>query len=283
MIREKLIKNVWWNGLILLLLLACGLLEMPTSTSAPPTLTSIPLTSTPIPTMSTPIPPTTPPTSPTANVQVEKARAFAAPILAAIADSLPNFEDDFSNTGKGWNIWFMPKDGDGIGVGVIQDGVGRLEITDRTDAVTNAVGAFDNENLNHNDFVMQVDVRFLEGDNTTRAVIIFHISGESNHFDVELSFLDNRWGVQKHWAKNYQVDIAEGRDVSPVGEWTRVLIVARGTQVAVYINENPIAYFDDLDFKVPGHTSIQCQSVAKAVCEYDNVRFWDLAKVPGLP
>jgi len=36
--------------------------------------------------------------------QAEQARAFAEPILAAIANRLPDFEDDFSTPGSGW-IW----------------------------------------------------------------------------------------------------------------------------------------------------------------------------------
>ena len=264
--REKLIKTIGWIGLILLLLLACSLLEMPISTPAPPTLT-------PIPSTSTPIPPTAAPASPTANLQVEQASAFADPILSIIANYSPHFEDDFSTRNKGWEtrIWFKPD----IGSATIQDGVARLEVID-------SIGAFDNENINSKDFVLQLDVRFLEGDDTTTAVIIFHISGEHHHFDVELSSFNRRWVVRKLWGEGVQMDFVEGI-ASLTGKWMQIQIVARRTQLAVYLDGKPIAYVEDANFDNPGHTSLQCQTITKAVCEFDNVRFWNLAKVSELP
>ncbi|MEK7328935.1 MAG: hypothetical protein AAB217_27130 [Chloroflexota bacterium] len=52
---------------------------------------------------------------------------------------------------------------------------------------------------------------------------------------------------------------------------------------AVYLNGTPVAYFEDADFDTSGNTMLGCQSLGQAVCEFDNVKFWNLANVPGLP
>ncbi len=67
---------------------------------------------------------------------------------------------------------------------------------------------------------------------------------------------------------------------------TLLMIVARGTQGAVYLNGIPAAYFNDPDFDVKGYTFLFCEARdpdRRGVCEFDNVKLWDLANVSGLP
>jgi len=62
------------------------------------------------------------------------------------------------------------------------------------------------------------------------------------------------------------------------------MIVARGPQAAVYLNGTPIAYLKDADFdRRSDQTVLHCESILQAVCEFDNVQFWNLDNVPGLP
>lgn len=44
----------------------------------------------------------------------------------------------------------------------------------------------------------------------------------------------------------------------------------------------PVAYLDDLDFDTSGGTGLFCNSLGQAACEFDTVKFWNLANVPGL-
>lgn len=274
-------KNVWWMGVVLLLLLGCSYLGAPISTPVPPTATSIPPTSTPIPFTATQIPAaatsislTVPPRpTPTLNAVAEQAKAFADPILAAIANYPPYFEDDFSTNNKGWRIGGEQKERSAI-----VDGVARL-------IVTNNFTALDHERLNRKDFVLQIDARMVEGDHSTTLVPIFHLVGAYHHFNIELSSAKGHWIVRKLWGDpiNQQTDFVKGWGVRPKGEWTRLTVVARGPRVAVYLNESPVAYFEDADFDRDGSNEFQCITVTEAVCEYDNVRFWSLAKIPGLP
>jgi hypothetical protein len=289
-------KYLLFIGLVLFSLVACGTLSIPATQLMPTTTPVQPIRTAPLPTQtatpiqptSTTIPPTVPPETPTTtNVQVEQASAFADPILTVIANYPPHFEDDFSTSDKGWEIWLLTKEGSAIkqdgatrskeGFASIQDGVARSEVID-------SKAHFDNANLNRKDFVLQMDIRFMEGDSSTTSVVHFHVVGAEYWFSVELSSFTGYWGVSKKWGENQQTDFNVDRgNVNPIGEWMQVMVVARGPRAAVYLNGEPVAYFEDADFDRLGHISLTCNSITQAVCEFDNVEFWDLAKVPGLP
>jgi hypothetical protein len=270
---KDLMKNIWWNGVILLLLLGCSLLGMPASTPVSPTSIPIPSTSTLIPSTSTPILTTVPPATPTTtSVQVEQARAFAEPILQAIANRKPDFADDYSTADKGWIGGNLEQNESAV----VQNGVARLEVKEMDVSIGNQA-------LNRKDFILNVDARVAEGDKATHLIVNFHnLSGEY-WFYVVVNSAGSTWNVDKRLA-GQQTNLASGQgNVSPFGEPTRITIVARGPRAAVYLNGKPVAYFEDADFDTPGNTFLFCESLGLAVCEFDNVEFWDLTKVPGLP
>ncbi|HKZ70391.1 MAG TPA: hypothetical protein VJ020_09945, partial [Anaerolineales bacterium] len=206
------------------------------------------------------------------DAMAEQARAFAEPILQAIADRKPNFEDDFSTAGKGWVGGNLEQNE----LAVVQNGVARLEVKEKD-------VSFGNEALNRKDFVLQVDARVAEGDKATQLIVNFHnLSGEY-WFYVVVNSAGNTWLSDKHMPGD-QRNLANGSgNVSPFGETTRIMIVARGPRAAVYLNDTPVAYFEDADFDTSGGTGLFCQSIRQAVCEFDNVKFWNLNNVPGLP
>ena len=74
---------------------------------------------------------------------------FAGPILAAIADLPPTFQDDFSAGSAGW----QSEDWCGNNIAYVQ---GELVITE--------CRAW-RPNINYDDFVIKFDVRFLPGAN----------------------------------------------------------------------------------------------------------------------
>ena len=252
-------RNYWGIGLSSLLLLGCSLLGK--------------LTPTPILPISTSIPPTLPPASPIAtNVQVEQARSFAEPILQAITSRKSDFADDFSNNDKGWSGGNL-QPGESF---VIQNGVARLTVNDKD--VT--IGS---EALNRKDFVLQLDARVAEGDKATQLIVNFHNLSSEYWFYVVVNSAGNAWLVDKNVPAD-QCNLANGiGNVSPFGEFTQIMIIARGSRAAIYLNGTPVSYFDDADFDTSGGTGLFCQSLGQAICEFDNVEFWDLTKVPGLP
>jgi hypothetical protein len=182
-----------------------------------------------------------------------------------------DYADDFSTAGKGWGIGGEPKEGSAI-----QGGVARLRVND-------GIASFGNEALNRKDFVLQVDARVAEGDKATQLIVNFHnLSGEY-WFYLVVNSAGNTWLVDKRLA-GQQPNLAGGQgNVSPFGETTRIMIVARGPRAAIYLNGTPAAYFEDADFDTSGGTGLFCQSLGQAVCEFDNVKFWNLNNVPGLP
>jgi hypothetical protein len=202
----------------------------------------------------------------------EQARAFAEPILQAIADRKPNFEDDFSTAGKGWVGGNLEQNE----LAVVQNGVARLEVKEKD-------VSFGNEALNRKDFVLQLDARVAEGDKATQLIVNFHGLSSEYWFYVVVHSAGNTWLVDKH-VPGDQRNLANGSgDVSPFGETTRIIIVARGPRAAIYLNGTPAAYFEDADFDTSGGTGLFCQSLGQAVCEFDNVKFWNLNNVSGLP
>ena len=71
--------------------------------------------------------------------------------------------------------------------------------------------------------------------------------------------------------------------VSPIGEMTHVVIVARGPQLALYLESVPVAYVRDQVLDVPHDTWFNGEGQPDQVCEFDNVKAWNLDNVPGLP
>ena len=57
-------------------------------------------------------------------------------------------------------------------------------------------------------------------------------------------------------------------------------IVARGSRTAIYFNGMPIAYIEDDNFDTSGKTLLMCASTSQTVCEFDNVKFWDISDLP---
>jgi Tol biopolymer transport system component/predicted Ser/Thr protein kinase len=205
----------------------------------------------------------------------DQARAFAEPILQAIADRKPDFEDDFSTADKGWSIGTESLGHEGS---AIQDGVARLRINDGNASYNNA--ALDRSY----DFALQMDARVAEGDSSTYLTVFFRVVAAEYWFSLDLHSANGSWGVSKSWGDDQQTDLSTGQDnVRPLGEWMRITIVARGPRAAVYLNDAPVAYFEDADFDRSGRTVLKCTSIHQAVCEFDNVKFWNLENVPGLP
>jgi hypothetical protein len=84
------------------------------------------------------------------------------------------------------------------------------------------------------------------------------------------------------------MELAGGSDnLSPPGETTHVTIIARGRRAAIYLNGTPTAYFDDLDFDTQGKQNknfFMCGAESsQTICEFDNIKFWNLGYIQNLP
>jgi serine/threonine-protein kinase len=232
----------------------------PTRTISPtPTLTSTP-TVTPTRTSQ----PTITPTSPPAWVS-----DFAEPILAAIANRTPDFQDDFSTRAGGWKLeeWCAIR--------------GRLEIKNGEMTVADCRVW---REMWYPDFVAEFDARFLleaPPDNYWSFVYrdplvvgpgnfyMFYFSG-----DVNAALLGSD-GVVRHMP-NLQGVALPGTNVN------HILVIAKGQDFALYINDQPVFYKRGEPVWPNGGMRL---NVGGVTVVFDNFKIWDISdlSLPATP
>ncbi|MCI0779678.1 MAG: hypothetical protein J4N93_00160 [Chloroflexi bacterium] len=206
----------------------------------------------------------------------EGAQAFATPILYAIADVPPDFEDDFSAADDDWQWRRYPDSA--LGTMSIHDGVMRISgLEGRIIAGSSRLYTASK------DFVLQIDARMVQGDSSSQQIKLFFHSDGSNYFAFTMTGRTQSWEL---WSRASEQTRMFGKgvgEVSPLGQITRFLAVVRGDQGAIYLNGRPVVYVKDADLDGRGWIEFHCLSDSEAVCEFDNVKFWDLANITGLP
>jgi hypothetical protein len=65
--------------------------------------------------------------------------------------------------------------------------------------------------------------------------------------------------------------------VHPMGKTNRTLMVVRGSELAVYLNDVPVTYLREPNLDTLHRIAFWCTGAPDIVCEFDNVQFWDLA------
>jgi len=216
--------------------------------------------------------------------------AFAAPILVAIADRPPDFEDDFSFAGKGWQSYESPYSS-------ILDGVLKISVPvgeTSNPGNTSWVGE-NNSHLSGLDFVFQMDVRAKSLPPDSGTGIIFRFlddykttSSPQGYFTFDLFPSLGEWRIVDHHTEVENPSIAQGKsNAVTLEQWMKIRIIARGSTFAVYLNDQPLSYFVN-DLHPMGTTSFFAGngtgiSAGDIQVEFDNVKFWNLANVPGLP
>ena len=201
--------------------------------------------------------------TPTLSPQAEQARAFAEPILAAIADRPPDFEDDFSADDKGWVT--------DNSCGQIMDGRLRTNILNM-DQTTCGVH---NSILDITNFVFEIDLTQsyteIQG---TAGVQWRHTS--TGLYGVYVEVPGQRWELQTEHVPD------TSRDWSGPASG-RIRVIGLGNQFAVYINQTPVFYLQN-DLYTNGAIDFNLSAGTGPIAvEFDNVKLWNLDNVPGLP
>ena len=236
----------------------------PTQTTQPvATMTPQRPTSTPAPTL-TPTPAST--ATPAWHV------AFSEPILAAIADQPPSFTADFATGAGRVALWTC-----NAPQCVVEDGVMRVIL--EKDGIT--LGGY----LQGRDFVLQFDLLPVESAAYVSTGVLFRHEegGTNNQISLDL------WPSEQQWYFNYlgphpvqAYGSGQSQRIDP-GQWLTVLVVARGEEVAVYFNNQPMAYGRDT-WTIGDYIFLYANApYATISVDFDNVMFWDLEKVSGLP
>ncbi len=201
--------------------------------------------------------------------QAEQARAFAEPILQAIAERKPDFEDDFSTGGRGWRSSESYR---------IENGSLEISVPEGE-----TYGGAQHSQMWASDFVFQVDAQadVLERDSYVGIQLRGNIPGS-----YSVSLYPQQQGSWMIYDHGDGTALAQGSapDVVAMGQWMKVVIIARGSQFAVLVNDQPIAYFVD-DTIPDGQNALNAGGPGggRADVKFDNVKFWNLENVPGLP
>lgn len=237
--------------------------------------TQVPLTAAPTrlpitPPMQTPTSTSTEPSTATSTPTTRPTRTpipkpawvtdFAEPILAAIANQTPDFQDDFSKRTANWTqvSWCDPS---------------RAKYVDGTLVITPLQGCDMNlNNLWYSDFVAEVEGRFL--------------SGYSQNSYWSLGFrltenADDKVGFQYDgWLWGHSDYNSEVRGHS-AGSTNRLLVIARGSQIAFYVNDNPAFFWTNATprrgtFNLGVWNS---QWGTDTAVSFDNFKVWDISDI----
>jgi len=212
---------------------------------------------------------------------VEQARAFAEPILEAIANRPPDYQDDFSDPTSGWDIMSYAN-GERSGKVGYEDGE-YFFIADAASAQYRNVHSWlQIPGLSVSDFVMEFDARFVSAHQGT---IYMHFRVQKKDVYAADVSLDGWVRLGTATINGPREGSAEtSTDLVKPRQTNRIRIIALGPQIALYLNDQPVLMFHE-EFVDHGRVilGIWNGSSAPMQVNFDNVKFWSLENVPELP
>jgi hypothetical protein len=218
------------------------------------------------------IPPTPTPS------RADQARAFADPILAAIADRPPDYEDDFSDPGSGWPSGSTPG-GDEWGyaeddyfISATYFPQGECCIGARSEAVPLL-----------SDFVLELDARFVPSAQGQWGVVLRDLG---DHYGVGF-WPDGRFRVWKN-VNRIHTELKEAgvpaASFKPGYEANHLTIIAQGPQLAFYMNGEPVWLIYD-ESASSGRFQLTLQNAetdALLRAHFDNLKVWDISDLEAV-
>jgi len=216
----------------------------------------------------------------------DQARAFAEPILAAIADRPPDFEDDFSDPASGWPIWPIGLTAAGDAWGY-EDGAYFVSLTPSyRDPDGDCSTSLRSDRAPwSSDFVLEVDAQFVSG-GWGRWHVGFRQS-ESGTSSYLMDIFPNG-DFQLHKSVNDDATtLVQGQDVSVssfeegLGTTNRLAIIAQGPWIAVYVNGELLCFAYDESLS-RGVIALGISNFADAPLRvhFDNFKVWDITDLP---
>jgi hypothetical protein len=214
------------------------------------------------------------PQAPPVGTQAEQARALAEPILNAIANRPPDYQDDFSDPKSGWPSGSTPG-GDKWGY---EDNAYFFSATYRPQG--GCCGAAPTRALAFSDFILEVDGQFISGERSSWYVILRHTDnaqyGVGLSLDGDLRMWKNVQGVHQDLGGTHLANFEKGEGVN------HLVVIARGSQIAIYVNGKP-AWFVYDESSSRGEMSLGVGNEADGTTlrvRFDNFRVWDISKPP---
>lgn len=217
---------------------------------------------------------------------------FAEPILKSISVRPPDYEDDFSDSGSGWPVGPIPlqdrnDDKFGLGESGYLDGEYYIETLPSHSNLVECAAVPVMNNL-----VMEIDVRFLSVDSGGFQIHFRHWNSNWAELDTDEwhGYMVNLMSFREIVVSHYNQDLVTDLGVEPTyqscREFCRLLIIAEGPEIAVYLNGNPVFYAFDEEFeqyKGPGYLNLISANFTDKmtqVIHIDNFRLWDISALP---
>jgi hypothetical protein len=282
-----------WGALGLVVVFVLGFVVAPRIgslfASPAPTETFIPTaTRTAMPTITPSITPTrTLRPTPTATPIPVWVTGFAEPILLAVQDRPPDFQDDFSQVSPGWQF---DTDLDNLRKIGIANGALLMSVESRKGSATHSKMRFNN-------FVLQADIK-LQGFNYQKRFNFpqsdfargssFYISWRYTQDGNEDVFILNRNSeFLLQTCKDRTCKILDTNEVTV--NWDTsifITVIVNGTECAIYLNDTPVAYANNLESQIGNELRLGIGAIPESTSisfEYDNLKVWDLDKIQNLP
>ena len=262
------------GGLVLAVLAGAGVMLSRVGGSGGSTLPVVASTATATPVAAAVIPPTAPSTP-------NPVRAFAEPILAAIANQPPTWSDDFGNPGSGWSTTSSSD-----GAWGYQDGQYFIEaLRPGPDSSHCCYVQQPGSVPSFSDFVLEIDGRlesFSEGGFWS---VLFRdtwtgSSGGLYHVNVYANGQVDLGRLLK--SGHTQFVIARSPSIKAGNEMNHVQIIARGPRIAVYVNGEPALLVYDETVSGAGEIFLNGRTYTTSPLrvQFDNLKVWDISKLP---
>ena len=202
---------------------------------------------------------------------------FADPIIVAIAERRPDFQDDFSLNRRWYNI--MSGEPRRL-YAEIHDGLLFLKLPEKT-----RDSFIYNTRIDRWNFVLTLDFWFDQSQPEDTVRFQFDQSEDQS---VAFDLSNNRnwkfqWGLRDNW------ESISGTYEHFPPEHIPVTIILRDTQCAVYLNNAPLVYLSNCRTKPtpphlwPASFHLLRDTEHAVTVNFDNLKIWDLDKIPDLP
>jgi hypothetical protein len=201
-------------------------------------------------------------------------RAFADPILESVTSRTPVFEYDFSSV--------SPASTSFLGAPTIAGGVFQCQVQGDEACGFSWEGGT-------SDFVAEYEFTYMTPSSPALVSLKFRAS-EDQSLQFWMSLLPSpttgAWWIlrEDYEAGNIGPNVGEGTsEAVALGPQTRVTVIALGSQVAVLLNGEPLAFYAGSSVRGQSYELRLEAAQQNAEVHFDNVRFWDIRDYTAPP
>jgi len=192
---------------------------------------------------------------------------FADPVLAAIADRPPDFQDNFDNNSSGWRHLETNPCGQ------------RIKIVEGELVFTDCRG--NHANTAYSDFVLELDARFLPETKSNQAAWYVQFRDGIYYLSV------NMYGLIYFVTDGKErIDLEIPISAKSGPATNHLLLIAKGSQIAFYFNGAPFYYTNGASYTTQKGIVIGCWGESPTnlsrpcVVAFDNFKIWNISDLP---